>query len=283
MSNVNVVRTAAAGLIQTTHYVNRPTALLSNTTLNQKFNIHRDVDITASDRQAVSCVGIGNGGHSFILGANGFPKWNAKHHEATHAAMYNQLPFVLRRENDDLSASLRQKYRLRRVEEHNGLRYVAYYLRVLDLSSSVVEQEIRRTVDGVTTAVPYVPTVEGMNPVPPTLVTGEAVVTTGEYIATTTKVPFVMTRDDIQEFVDACRVIYGEDGYAVISEMGMVASVDRVLLGDFLGEQQPYTEAIRAQITSFISTAFIAEFFADGFSMMVDVGNVEPLLKVAAA
>jgi hypothetical protein len=281
MSNVNVVRTAAAGRIQTSQYFDRPTGMLPNSTLNQKFNIARDLDITASDRHAVRYVGIGNGGHGFVTGANGFPKWNAKHHEATHVAMYNQLPFVLRRADDDLPVEQRQKYRLRVLETHNGLEYVAYYLRVLDRSNTVVIQELRRTVDGVTTTTPYTPTLEDMNPVPPVLVAGEAVVSTGEYIASTCKVPFEMTRDDIQEFVDACRIIYQEDGYAVISEMASVAGVDRVTNGDFQGEQQPYTEAIRCEVTSYISTAFIAEYFADGFNMMIDIGNVEPLLKVS--
>lgn len=280
MSNVNVVRTAAAGRIQTAAYIDRPTVLLPNTTLNQKLNIAREVDITTSDRHAVRYVGIGNGGHGFVTGANGFPKWDPKHHTAEHAAMYNQLPFVLRRETNDLPVEQRQRYRLRRIEEYNGVKYVAYYLRVLDMTTTVVNQELRRTVDGVTTSIPYVPTLENLNPTPPVLVAGEAVSTTGEYIASTARVPFVMSRTDIQEFIDACRIIYNEDGYAVISEMAVVAGCDRVINGDFMGEQKPYTDAIRCEITSFVATGFIAEYFADGFNMMIDVGNVEPLLNV---
>lgn len=283
MSNVNVVRTAIAGLIQSTHYIDKPAARQANSTLNEKLGINQALDIASSDTMAVRYVGIGNGGHSFIVGTNGRVKWEAVHHTPRHTALYNQLPFVLRAENNDLPADQRLRYRLRRIEEHNGIRYVAYYLRVLDVSTSEPSMEIRRVQDGVTTTTPYVPTIEDLNPIPPVLVAGQAVTTTGEYIATSIKIPFVMSTEDVAEFVDATKILFGEDGYAVISEMCTVAGVDRVVNGDFMGQERQYTDTVRAQITSFISTAFVAEFFTDGIKLTLDVGNVEPLLNLTAS
>lgn len=283
MSNVNVVRTAIAGLIQSTHYIDKPAARQANSTLNEKLGINQAMDIASNDTMAVRYVGIGNGGHSFIVGANGRVKWEAVHHTPRHTALYNQLPFVLRAENNDIPADQRMRYRLRRIEEHNGIRYVAYYLRVLDVTTSEPSMEIRRVQDGVTTTTPYVPTIEDLNPVPPVLVAGQAVTTTGEYIATSIKIPFVMSAEDVAEFVDATKIIFGEDGYAVISEMCTVAGVDRVVNGDFMGQERQYTDTVRAQITSFISTAFVAEFFTDGIKLTLDVGNVEPLLNLTAS
>lgn len=280
MSNVNVVRTAIAGYIQSGQYVGLALPLLPNSTLNQKLGINQNKDITTEDKVAVRYLAIGNKGHGFVTGANGLVKWEAKHHTARHTGMYNQLPFVLRRVDDDLPAAQRSRYRLRRLEDHNGVSYAAYYLRVLDMSDVAPSIELRTVVDGVTTSTPYTPTLDDLNPVPPVLVAGQAVTTTGDYIASTTKVPFVMSADDIQEFVDACKIIYGSDGYAVISEMATIAGADRVVQGDFQGQQTDYVDVVRAQITSFISTAFIADFQTDGFTLNIDVGNIEPLLNV---
>lgn len=279
MSNTNVVRTAMAGRIQTSQHLGKGVPALPHSTLNQKLGIHQDVDMASGEMQVTRYLAIGNGGHNFIVGANGRVKWRAVHHKARHAALYNQLPFVLRPIANDLSADQRARYRLRRIEQHNGEQYVAYYLRVLDLSNSPVEMEIRNTENGITTSTPYVPTLEDLNPQPPALVTGQAITTTGEYIATTCKVPFVMTPDDVQEFIDACRIIEGEDGYAVISEMATVAAVDRNVSGLFNGVTKTYVDAIRAQVTSFISTAFVMDSLTDGIQLTVDIGNVEPMLN----
>lgn len=280
MSTANVVRTGLAGFLQTGQYLGKAIARLPNSTLNQKLGINPDMDISANDVPTVKYVAIGNGGHNFEVGANGRTKWKAVHHTARHTAMYNQLPFVLRPVDNDLSSAERTRYRLRRIEEHHGQSYVAYYLRVLDLSNTDVEMELRRVESGITTSTPYVPTLEDLNPTPPVLVSGDAVTTTGEYIATTTKVPFAMTLADIQEFNRAIEIIEGETGYATISEMAVVSGVDAAVNGLFNGETRQYTDVLRAQVTSFVSTAFVTEYLTDGISLMLDIGNVEPLLNV---
>lgn len=281
MSNTNVVRTGIASLTQTTQYIGKQLKILPNSTLNQKLNINQDILPVSTEIPVVRYLAIGNGGHGFIVGGNGRVKWQAKHHTVKNTAMYNQLPFVLRLPEDDLTASERLRYRLRRLETHNGVTYVAYYLRVLDLSTTEPMLELRHVEDGVTTSTPYEPTIEDLNPVPPVLVTGEAVTTTGDYLASTAKIPFKMSPTEVEEFVNACKIIEGDDGYAVISEVATVSGIDKAVTGDFNGVQQSYTDVIYAQITSFISTAWVMEYQTDGITLTVDVGNVEPLLTVS--
>lgn len=281
MSNTNVVRTAIASLMQTGQYIGLNVPKLPNSTLNQKLDIHQDIELAASDVPSVRYIAIGNGGHGFITGANGRVKWKALHHRARHTALYNQLPFVLRRLDDDLSPTERLRYRLRRIETHNGIQYAAYYLRVLDVSTTDVMAELRHVEDGVTTSTPWSPTLEDMNPTPPALIAGEAVTTTGDYISSTAKIPFVMSPSDVQEFVNAVKIIEGDDGYAVISEVATVSGVDRAVIGNIGGANQSYTDAIYTQVTSFISTAWVMEYQTDGVELTIDVGNVEPLLDVS--
>lgn len=280
MSNTNVVRTGIASLLQSGQYIGKKLRILPNSTLNQKLGINADIAPADTDIPTVKYIAIGNGGHNFITGGSGRVKWRAVHHTAKHTAMYNQLPFVLRSVDNDLTPTERLKYRMRRMETHFGKSYVAYYLRVLDTSATEVQLELRHVENGVTTSTPYSPTLEDLNPVPPTLTTGNAVTTTGDYLASTGKIPFEMTAADVAEFVEAVKIISGEDGYAVISEMATVSGIDKAVQGTFGGTQQSYTDAIYAQVTSFISAAWVMEYQTDGVSVTIDVGNVEPLLVV---
>lgn len=280
MSNSNVVRTGMAAVLQTSQYIGKALRKYANSTLNQKLNIQADVDIAETDKPSVKYIAIGNGGHGFIVGSNGRVKWKALQHTVKHSAMYNQLPFVLRLPSEDLTPTERLRYRLRRLETHGGVTYVAYYLRVLDLTDAEVSLQLRHVENGVTTSSPYTPTIEDLNPVPPSLTTGELVTTTGDYIASTTTVPFTMTAADVVEFNNACKIIEGDDGYAIISEMATVSGVDRTVTGNFNGTSQAYTEAIYAQVTSFIAAGWVTEYQTDGMTMTIDIGNVEPLLTV---
>lgn len=276
MSNSNVVRTGAAGAVQTAQYIGKPVAQLPNTTLNEKLSIHATEMLTSDDITAVRYVCIGNGGHGLLV-TGGRVKWKGLKHEPQHAALYNQLPFVLRTLDNDLTPLERQKYRLRRQETHGGVPYVAYYARVLDLSTTEVVRETRTVVDGVTTSKLFVPSIEDLNPVPPAITSGDAVTTTGSYLAVSAKVPFEMTKEEVEEFVKACAIIEGEDGFAIISEVTTVSGIDRSVSGTFGGAAQTYIEGICMQVTSFITTAFIMEYQTDGIKLNLDVGNVEPM------
>lgn len=278
MTATNVVRTAAASVLQTGQYIGKPLKLLPNSTLNQKLGIQAGAVPEPSDSISAKYVVIGCGGHDFVTGSDGKRRWKAIRHTFRHTGLYHQLPFVLRREDFDLTPSEREKYRLRRNEVHGGVRYIAYYARVLDLSETVVSLEHRRVESGVVTATAFEPSLEDLNPSPPILVSDEAVTTTGNYIATSAKVDFRMTSEDIAEFQSACRIIFGSDGYATISEMSIVSGVDRAVSGQFSGLNQTYLEAIYAQIASHISTAWVTEFQSDALSITLDIGNVEPVL-----
>lgn len=281
MSNTNVVRTAMAGILQTCQYTGKKLEVFPNSTLNQKLSIHADVQLIDTDMPHVRYVGIGDGGHDFLRGGNGKTKWVGVHHTPRHTAMYNQLPFVLRPIGEDLTPEQRVRYRLRKVERHHGVDYIAYYLRVLDMSLSRPALELRVVEDGVTTSTPFVPSLEDLNPVPPVLVTDNAVTTTGDYVASTMKVPFIMTPEDVTEFINACRIRENEDGYGIISELVTVSGVDKTVNGAFNGVNQSYTEAVYAQVTAFVATAWVMDSLRDGTRLNLDIGNVEPLLTVS--
>lgn len=275
-----ITRTATGALLQTNHLLNLPTIIGEHSTLNEKFGIQQDVTISESDKPSVNYVTIGNGGHRVVIGVNDIPKIEAVQHKAKSAALYNHLPFILRLPNDDLSPTDRAKYRLRRTEVHGGTTYVAYYLKVIDKTDTQSVLELRSVIDGVTTSVPFTHTLADLSPVPPEIPSEGVVVTTGDYIAATAKVPFFMSETDITEFLNVANIIYGDEGYAIISEFALCSGIDKVVTGDFGGVSTGYTEAIAVQIVSFVSSFFPAKFNNSVYDVLLDVGSVEIMLDI---
>lgn len=276
-----IVRTVYGAALQTSQLLGRPLTLKPYSTLNEKFNIHTDVLLANDDNLFLQYATIGNGGHRMVMGTNGISRPEPIQHLPRHSALYNHLPFVLRLPANDLTALERAKYRLRRLETHDSVQYVAYYGKVLDFTNTVPQLELRSVVDGVTTSTLFEPTVQDMSPTPPPLTPGGVITATGDYIAATAKVPFVMSPEDIVEFLQVCNIIYGDDSYAMISEIGLCSGVDRTVVGDFNGTNAGYTDAIGVQIVSFVSAFFAAKFTNNGISVEFDIGSVEALLNLS--
>lgn len=274
-------RTVYGIALQAAQYFKTPLIIKPHTTLNEKFDINADLEVADTNDLSVKYVCIGNGGHNLVLGANGVPKIVPQPHTPRHAALYNHLPFILRKPEDDLTATERMRYRLRRLEQHDGITYVAYYARLLDLSETVTQMELRTIDNDNVTSTPFVPSLDDLHPTPPAISTNNAVITTGDYVSAVNKVPFVMTVDEIAEFMNVCNIVYGDPGYAVISELAICSGVDRAVSGDFNGTTANYVDAIGVQVTNFISTGILCAFINQNVNMTLDVGSNEPLLDLA--
>jgi len=273
-------RTVYGAYLQTVQLLGLPVVIKDNSTLNEKFSIHNNEVLGLNDVPTVKYIGIGNGGHRMVVGADNISRPEPVLHTPENAALYNQLPFVLRLPTNDLTAAERLNYRLRRVETYNGTTYVAYYLKVLDLTTTAPQLELRTLDAGVVTSSEYVPTVSDLNPTPPAVSPGNTLTTTGDYIAATAKLPFTMTPDDITEFLEVCNIIYGDPNYAMISEIALCSGFDKGLPGDFNGSTVNYTDAISVQVTNFITAFFSASFSNNGIGVTFDIGSAEPLLVV---
>lgn len=276
-----IVRAAAGANLQTTQLVGAQLEIKPNSSLNQKFGIQETTALAQDDDPSMQYVVIGNKGHRMITGPDNIPYPEPQLHTPNHAGLYNHLPFVLRLPNEDLTPQERVNYRLRRIEQHDNVTYVAYYAKKLDMSATSPTLELR-TVDGDTvTSTPFNYTLDDLNPTPPNVPPGQTLVTGSDYIASTSKVPFKLTANDITELLNAVNIIYGNDNYAIISEIGLCHGADRVVPGDFNGATVGYTEVIGCQITTFVSSFFAAKFMNNGIDVTFDVGSVEPMLVLS--
>jgi hypothetical protein len=280
----NVTRTVYGAAMQTAMYIGKSYQVQENSTLNEKFGIQANTLPSAEERHAVRYFCIGNGGHRAIVGAEGLSYTTPNHHEATDAACFNHLPFVLREVTDDLTQEQRAKYGLRREEQHNGRQYFAYYGKRLTLDA--VEVNMQKTiVDGNNqTSEPFVPTSSNLNPEPLAGTDQETNVieASGEYVSGSAVVTIDFTAADAEELRNVALIVYGDEKYAVISEMALVGGVDRVVTGPGPGNNTiNYNEVISAQVTTFIASYYQLDMQNNGFTFTADVGVTEPLYAIS--
>jgi len=277
-----ITRTVYGAYLQTCMLLNLPFSMASNSTLNEKFGVESGTAPTSDVLPKVGYFAIGNGGHSFSVGINNITKNEVVQHRARDAALFNHLPFVLREPADDLTAAERAKYGLRREETYNGVRYIAYYLKRMELSDVVAEMQYKVVEDDETeTTTPFTPTSADLSPTPQVLSSTGVNTTTGDYLTATAKVLIDFTSDDVVELQNVANVIYGDPDYAMVSEIALVSGVDKVVsvtntgIGTF-----NFKEVIAAQVCSFVAALYSASMNNEGFEIVLDVGATEPLFKL---
>ena len=274
----NNVRSIYGAYLQTCALLGFNVDIKPNSTLNQKFDLFPNEIFNSGETPTVKYLTIGNGGHTASMGVDGLPLINPVPHSPRHAALYNHLPFIIREVSEDLTPGERLMYRLRVPRTIDGVNYMCYYAKVLDLSMVEPKIELRNNTNGIITATDFSPSLADLNPVKPVIPVNGNITSTGNYLASTAKIEFVMNEAEITELLNACNIIYGSDNYAFISEIGLCSGVDRNLMGNFGGPPSAYTEAVGVQIMNFISTAIPAYALSTSITQTIDVGSTSPLL-----
>lgn len=273
-----IARTIYGAELQTALQLGLPYTPAAKTTLNEKFDIQANADLQG-DIPHVHYFCIGNKGHQVITGADGIPYTSPIQHRAKDAALFNHIPFVVRKPDNDLSIDQRENYALRKREVYNGEEYVVYYLKRIDLSEVVLNMEYNQVVDGDTTTKPFTPTNDALNPTQPEMPNSGVITTDGTYLSVSAIIDLVFNDNDVQELINVARVIYDNEQMAVISEIGLSSGIDRVVSADNAnGQSFNYREAIAVQIATHITGYYPVGYTNQGFSLQVEAGSTEPML-----
>lgn len=275
----NVQRTLFAAHLQTCMILKKPFTVLPNSTLNQKFSVHDDQVPGVNEYPSLGYVGIGNKGMTYDLAAGGFLLTTPVPHLARHAAVYNFIPFLVRRADDDISATERLRYRMRVPMSIAGVPHIAYYLRKLDLDGVTPTVELRNVNNGVITNTPFTPEVSDLTPTHPVLSNVNLNTADGDYLVSNAKTPFILNQADITNIMEACQLIYGDARYAAINEVALITGIDKNLPGQFGSATSNYTEVIAAQVAAFISQNHVLNNSTSEITIGLSVGSPEPLLS----
>lgn len=273
---MQVSRTIFSSYIQTCLLTGLSYAMALNSTLNELFGVENG--IAPPTTPTLGYFAIGNGGHKMTVGANNIPLITSVQHKGTDAALFNHLPFILREIGNDLSAGERSNYALRRIETHNGLQYVAYYLKRLPLVGVVPDMELITVVNGAQSVSVFNSTSANLNPTPSTPANTGVNVVSGDYVAASAKINITLSAADIVELLNVATIIYGDSSYAIISEIALCSGVDKMVQSPSQGNSLiNFNEAIAVQVMSFISSTFALQANSSGLNVLLDIGSSEPV------
>lgn len=276
-----IVRTVYGSYLQTVKHLGLPFVMTPKTTLNEKFDIQSGVAPTVNQYPDVGYYAIGNGGHKYITGAGGIALTEPLQHKATDAALFKHLPFVLRKPELDLSPAQRANYALRRQETYNGQTYIAYYLRRIVKDGVNVNMEYRIVRNGTTVVNPFVPDNSNLNPTPPELTPNGVNTTDGDYVASSAKMALILTVDDIAEILNAAKIMFGDEAYAIISEIALCSGINKTVSVPGVGGRFNFNEAIAVQVATHFSTHNALKFNSTGLRIALDSGSTEPLYALS--
>jgi hypothetical protein len=248
-------RTAYGQYLQTVSFYNVPYNDTPFTTLNEKLNIFPDEKVPAGKYPVPKYWAYGNKGHKPEIGADGIGIIDFYHHDVTDGAFYRQMPFVLRTIDNDLPPEVRAKYGLRCVETYDNVKYFAYYLRRLDMTTFIPRMYMRTVNNGVSTLQPFVPDSSNLSPIPSQLAPTGVNETNGASIVTLGTLTMSLDANETQELLNVASIIYKNDKYAIVSEVGLVAGHERLVNVTTPGQGEiTYNEVIQAQVVAFLAT-----------------------------
>lgn len=265
--------------LQTQSFTGRPYTMLPNSTLNERLDILSGVAPQSMLYPRMNYLVIGNKGHRNINGANNISVEVPRQHEALHASLFNLTPFVIRDVNNDLPVHERARYCLRTEENYDGKRYIAYYGRRLDYTNASNELSIITVEDGIATVEPIEQHLTRANlfPVPQDLSPTGLNVLQGKYLRTLMHLRIDFTKEETEELINVANIIHGDPRTAIISELGLVAGVDKTVR---LTDGTHYDEVIAATITHHCPVYNSALYHDGGFHFDIAVGNSTPLFRL---
>jgi len=274
---INVTRTCYSAYLQTSKYMGlSPFRIIPHTTLNEKFNIQSGISPNVGEMPNVRYLVIGNMGHYTVKGPDNTDETVNYIHRANDAALYNQIPFVMREVGDDLPADRRDQYCLRTTENVGGKNYIVYYGRRLNMTGIQPQLLELTVINGIITATPYVPTVDDLNPKPPVISNSGTVIGSNKTVSASAIVKVSLSAEEIRDITNAYRIRTGSTRSPTISEMGLCSGVDRRVTAS--GSNFQYNEVIACQINVFIATNHPIGYNSSGLDLTFDVGGVEPML-----
>ena len=276
-------RTYPSLSLQLAQYFGITLPILDHSTLNEALEIQTGASLGTNELPRVSYFCIGNRGHASETGINDFPLFTNKIHRARDTGFFNQIPFVLRPVDNDLTPQERADYGLRKIIDKNGSLYVGYYAKRIDKTGLSIKVE-NRNIDAQqnVTITPFVPSSDDLKPEPVDLSNGGVNTVKGKYISSTVSLIIPITAFDAEEIINACEILFGSQYYALISEMALVSGVDRnISVSDCFGGVFNFNEVICAQIADHIPVIQPVFSQRGGFTIAAEVGGVEPLLNLS--
>ncbi|MGL5648894.1 MAG: DUF7208 family protein [Clostridium sp.] len=227
---------------------------------------------------------LGNKGHKASEVAPGVMAMMPVAHSPVDTAPWGINPIVLRDLDDDLPESVRDMFRLRRIEQVGDVRKIAYYAMVVDLSGVKVIDFLTTVKDGIKNVVEYNYTDSDLHPIPPSLPdfnydnVDQVITADGKYANASATTLVTLDAFVLGELMNVARLKYKTPLGAVVSEWCLCSGVDTVARGEsFVGSSEIfYKEVIGCQVNMYISQYGNAADHSEKMELNVNVAQTTP-------
>ena len=259
-------------------------------TLNQALGIYDTLKPTAADKVKLSTLVMGIGGSSYTTGDNGIPLTTLGDHTADNTGLFQILPLVLRRTDNDLTADQRAKYCLRKEITINNVNYYGYHGFRLTTDNNNVTVGMKETVTSAdsggtitSTTSDFTPTDTDLNPTPVYLPDTGAVTATNTVLTVTALLTVELDQDFITELKAASAILHnGDERYAMVTEWGVCTATDRTVAINTTGGTVNFNEVIACQVYCFAMDHKELYLNSTSLKQYFDVGNTLPLIGAAS-
>lgn len=249
------------------------------TTVNEALNVAENQKLRPGDYPKLGLMIAGIGGHSAAVGVDNIPITAPLDHKVKDAITFKPLPFVIRPRAEDITRDQRVRYALRKEITINGSVYYAYYGRRLDLTDVVprrkrtwIDEEGKRQVED------YQPDQSSINPQPDTMSSTGTNITSGEAYYSSAIIKVSFTEADVRELLNVAKILYGDERYAIISEIGFCTNGNQTISISTPAGNENFNEAIACQVASFVTAKYEMLYSKQGFDFDAELGAIEPVV-----
>jgi len=211
---------------------NQPITIPEFTTLNEKWSILAKESLGKKKSRDFELkyftVGV-RGSNSTGTDSRGVTKLKVNQHQPIDADLFTAVPFICRPLTNPLDNVNRSKYRLRVVEERNGIMYEFWWIKLVNFDNyNPIENKITRDpVTGQEKANPLIHRKADLFDTQPVDFTSTGnTPTSNEYANSSAILDCSLDANDLRELQQACKIYFNDASYASINEVGVLYGID---------------------------------------------------------
>ena len=250
---------------------------LPGTTLNEKLGVCSEIRTCAneSDYPTPKYFAIGVGGEDVI--SNG-STYSFSKHTVVDAAPFDMVPFIMVPIDEDIPEDKQMGYRLKKIEIVNNRQYYCYYLKVFSNNPDTRDIFFKLTptvVDGIISNIMSIfdtGTASALNPVPNDIDVTKCDIMDIHTIAYFTKVPFILTVNELKYLSDAISIKYPKKNKR-FTDVSICGGEDIILPN---GRVEAAVVQVYTHFTMDMLTSLENANNTQDFIRYMDMGGLEP-------
>jgi len=217
---INSARTMYSLRLQMNMLQGKQHNTLPNTTMNEKLNILPTEVVPTNVYPTIKYFALGIGGADLVTGIS---TYSFSKHKPTDAALFEEIPYILRLTTNDLTPTEQLKYRFKKLLNINGTEYNAYYMKAIpstDITDGLFKVSMTNNIP--TLSVFDTNTDKLLNPIPRDPTSSLLDLNVTDYIANVIKLKFILTAAELIEINNVLDILYGVNNGKNIREIAVV-------------------------------------------------------------